>query len=71
MSVQVEPTENPGELYISWLPPVKETHNGVIMGYHVKAIPQNVGSGRALATYNIMFVSMSKQNDDLILIKIS
>ncbi|XP_050554453.1 cell adhesion molecule Dscam2 [Spodoptera frugiperda] len=44
INVQVEQTENPGELYVSWSPPLKETHNGVIMGYHVKAVAQNVGS---------------------------
>ncbi|XP_073960738.1 cell adhesion molecule Dscam1-like [Choristoneura fumiferana] len=39
-NVQVEATENPGELRVSWLPPLKDTHNGVIVGYHVKAVPQ-------------------------------
>ncbi|KAJ2944874.1 hypothetical protein O0L34_g1763 [Tuta absoluta] len=43
-SVQVEQTENPGELKISWLPPLKETHNGVLIGYHVKAVPQGTGT---------------------------
>ncbi|XP_049881130.1 Down syndrome cell adhesion molecule-like protein Dscam2 [Pectinophora gossypiella] len=46
-SVQVEQTENPGELRVSWLPPLKETHNGVIMGYHVKAVPQNADTDDA------------------------
>ncbi|KAF9820929.1 hypothetical protein SFRURICE_015766, partial [Spodoptera frugiperda] len=44
VSQYTAPTENPGELYVSWSPPLKETHNGVIMGYHVKAVAQNVGS---------------------------
>ncbi|KAJ0171731.1 hypothetical protein K1T71_012494 [Dendrolimus kikuchii] len=45
VNVQVTQTENPGELYVSWLPPIKESHNGLITGYHVKAVAQNVGSG--------------------------
>ncbi|XP_046972428.1 Down syndrome cell adhesion molecule-like protein Dscam2 [Vanessa cardui] len=43
-SIHVEQTENPGELFVSWLPPPKDSHNGVITGYHIKAVPQNVGS---------------------------
>ncbi|XP_052752723.1 cell adhesion molecule Dscam2-like [Galleria mellonella] len=41
VNLQVEQTENPGELYVSWLPPLKDSHNGIIMGYHLKAVPQN------------------------------
>ncbi|XP_072946516.1 cell adhesion molecule Dscam2-like [Epargyreus clarus] len=44
INIQVEQTENPGELFVSWLPPPKETHNGVITGYHIKAVPQNSGA---------------------------
>ncbi|XP_060807716.1 cell adhesion molecule Dscam2 [Amyelois transitella] len=44
LNLQVDQTENPGELRVSWLPPLKESHNGVILGYHVKALPQNVGN---------------------------
>ncbi|KAL0810748.1 hypothetical protein ABMA28_010066 [Loxostege sticticalis] len=47
INIQVEQTENPGELYVSWLPPLKESHNGVILGYHVRAVPQNSGSDDA------------------------
>ncbi|XP_064074648.1 cell adhesion molecule Dscam1-like [Vanessa tameamea] len=43
-SIHVEQTENPGELFVSWLPPPKDSHNGIITGYHIKAVPQNVGS---------------------------
>ncbi|XP_050356445.1 cell adhesion molecule Dscam2-like [Nymphalis io] len=43
-SIHVDQTENPGELFVSWLPPPKDTHNGIITGYHIKAVPQNVGS---------------------------
>ncbi|GBP67839.1 Down syndrome cell adhesion molecule-like protein Dscam2 [Eumeta japonica] len=39
----VEQTDKPGELRISWLPPSKDSHNGVILGYHLKAVPQVVG----------------------------
>ncbi|CAH2098437.1 unnamed protein product [Euphydryas editha] len=44
INVHVEQTENPGELYVSWLPPPKDSHNGIITGYHIKAVPQNVRS---------------------------
>ncbi|KOB77196.1 Uncharacterized protein OBRU01_04733, partial [Operophtera brumata] len=44
--VGTSPTESPGELRVSWLPPLKETHNGVVMGYHVRAVPQNTGAGK-------------------------
>lgn len=40
INIQIEQTENPGELFVSWLPPPKDTHNGIITGYHVKAVPQ-------------------------------
>ncbi|XP_037299251.1 Down syndrome cell adhesion molecule-like protein Dscam2 [Manduca sexta] len=43
-NVQAEQTENPGELQVSWMSPLKETHNGVIIGYHVKAVAQNSGA---------------------------
>ncbi|XP_053620238.1 cell adhesion molecule Dscam2-like isoform X2 [Plodia interpunctella] len=44
LNLQVEQTENPGELRASWLPPLKDTHNGIVLGYHIKAAPQNVGN---------------------------
>ncbi|XP_068623974.1 cell adhesion molecule Dscam1-like [Battus philenor] len=44
INIVVEQTDAPGELFISWLPPPKESHNGIITGYQVKAIPQNVPS---------------------------
>nr|XP_021209307.1 Down syndrome cell adhesion molecule-like protein Dscam2 isoform X1 [Bombyx mori] len=47
VNVQVEQTENPGELYISWLPPLKETHNGILLGYHLKAVAQISGAEEA------------------------
>lgn len=43
INMMVDQTNNPGELHVSWLPPLKETHNGVILGYHVKAVPQTSG----------------------------
>ncbi|GBP71251.1 Down syndrome cell adhesion molecule homolog [Eumeta japonica] len=36
LSVQVQQTENPGELFVSWSPPPKNSHNGVLQGYHVR-----------------------------------
>ncbi|CAG9122363.1 unnamed protein product [Plutella xylostella] len=44
LNVAVEQTENPGELHVSWQPPPPDAHNGVLVGYHVKAVPQNVGN---------------------------
>ncbi|CAG9568530.1 unnamed protein product [Danaus chrysippus] len=44
INIQIEQTENPGELFVSWLPPPKDTHNGIITGYHIKAVPQKGSS---------------------------
>ncbi|CAH2230277.1 jg20026 [Pararge aegeria aegeria] len=44
INIQVDQTENPGELFLKWSPPPKDNHNGVITGYHIKAVPQNIGS---------------------------
>ncbi|RVE41204.1 hypothetical protein evm_014145 [Chilo suppressalis] len=44
INVQVEQTENPGELHVTWMPPLKESHNGIIVGYNVRAVPQNSGA---------------------------
>ncbi|KAF9800049.1 hypothetical protein SFRURICE_014054 [Spodoptera frugiperda] len=43
LGVQVQQTENPGELIVSWLPPPRESHNGQLQGYHVKAVPRISG----------------------------
>ncbi|XP_038217931.1 Down syndrome cell adhesion molecule-like protein Dscam2 [Zerene cesonia] len=43
LNVQVHQTDNPGELLVSWLPPSRETHNGALQGYHVKAVPRIAG----------------------------
>ncbi|CAG9792462.1 unnamed protein product [Diatraea saccharalis] len=43
LGVQVQQTENPGELLVSWIPPPRETHNGLLQGYHVKAVPRISG----------------------------
>lgn len=40
LGVQVQQTDNPGELFVSWIPPTRETHNGALQGYHVKAVPR-------------------------------
>lgn len=58
MNVQVEQTENPGELYISWSPPLKDSHNGAIIGYHVKAMAQSIGSGKKFKLY--VYTGMNK-----------
>ena len=54
-NIQVEQTESPGELFITWLPPPKDHHNGVITGYHIKAVPQNVGTSKKLLTDFVVF----------------
>ncbi|CAH4032299.1 unnamed protein product [Pieris brassicae] len=43
LSVQVQQTDNPGELLITWLPPPRDSHNGPLQGYHVKAVPRIAG----------------------------
>ncbi|KAJ0171737.1 hypothetical protein K1T71_012500 [Dendrolimus kikuchii] len=43
LGVQVQLTDNPGELIVSWLPPPRESHNGPLQGYHVKAVPRISG----------------------------
>ncbi|KAJ2944823.1 hypothetical protein O0L34_g1715 [Tuta absoluta] len=43
LSVQLEQTESPGELRVRWLPPPADTHNGLIIGYRLKAVPQLTG----------------------------
>ncbi|XP_060807714.1 cell adhesion molecule Dscam2 [Amyelois transitella] len=43
LTVQVQATDNPGELLVWWLPPPRETHNGQLQGYHVKAVPRISG----------------------------
>lgn len=46
LGVQVQQTENPGELLVSWLPPPRESQHGALQGYHVKAVPRvNQDSG--------------------------
>lgn len=40
VGVQVEATDIPGELKVKWLPPPADTHNGVILGYRIRALPQ-------------------------------
>ncbi|XP_061704953.1 cell adhesion molecule Dscam2-like [Cydia pomonella] len=40
LGVQVQATDNPGELIVSWLPPPRDSHNGHLQGYHVKAVPR-------------------------------
>ncbi|XP_045455086.1 Down syndrome cell adhesion molecule-like protein Dscam2 [Melitaea cinxia] len=40
LGVQVQQTDNPGELFVSWIPPARETHNGALQGYNVKAVPR-------------------------------
>ncbi|XP_072946504.1 cell adhesion molecule Dscam2-like [Epargyreus clarus] len=43
LGVQVQQTDNPGELFVTWVPPPRETHNGPLQGYHVKAVPRISG----------------------------
>ncbi|KAI8423541.1 hypothetical protein MSG28_012636 [Choristoneura fumiferana] len=40
LGVQVQATDSPGELTVSWLPPPRDSHNGHLQGYHVKAVPR-------------------------------
>ncbi|CAH2058075.1 unnamed protein product, partial [Iphiclides podalirius] len=43
LGVQIEQTDAPGELRAKWLPPPADTHNGLILGYRLRAIPQLTG----------------------------
>ncbi|XP_053620257.1 cell adhesion molecule Dscam2-like [Plodia interpunctella] len=40
LGVQIEQTDSPGELKVKWLPPPSDAHNGLIMGYRLRAMPQ-------------------------------
>ncbi|XP_049880957.1 Down syndrome cell adhesion molecule-like protein Dscam2 [Pectinophora gossypiella] len=43
VGVQVEQTDSPGELRARWLPPPADAHNGQIIGYRLRAVPQLTG----------------------------
>ncbi|XP_038218220.1 Down syndrome cell adhesion molecule-like protein Dscam2 [Zerene cesonia] len=43
IGVQLEQTSSPGELLARWLPPPTDTHNGLILGYRIRAVPQLIG----------------------------
>ncbi|XP_047519401.1 Down syndrome cell adhesion molecule-like protein Dscam2 isoform X1 [Pieris napi] len=43
LQVRVSQTEEPGQLRVWWSPPDPLSHNGHITGFHIKAVPQNVG----------------------------
>ncbi|KPJ15639.1 Down syndrome cell adhesion molecule-like protein CG42256, partial [Papilio machaon] len=40
LGVQIEQTDGPGELRARWLPPPADKHNGLIIGYRLRAVPQ-------------------------------
>lgn len=40
LGIQLEQTDAPGELRVRWLPPPADTHNGLIIGYRLRAVPQ-------------------------------
>ncbi|CAG5030988.1 unnamed protein product [Parnassius apollo] len=54
LSVQVQSTDNPGELIVSWITPPRDTHNGPLQGYHVKAVPRISGESGLNDTYTKM-----------------
>lgn len=50
----MQATDNPGELTVSWLPPPRDSHNGHLQGYHVKAVPRIGGDiGQYFLWYSI------------------
>ncbi|XP_041972566.1 Down syndrome cell adhesion molecule-like protein Dscam2 [Aricia agestis] len=61
LGVQVQQTDNPGELLVSWIPPSKESHNGPLQGYHVKAVPLISGESGSNGT-NTKIIKMSSRN---------
>ncbi|XP_064074670.1 cell adhesion molecule Dscam2-like [Vanessa tameamea] len=68
LGVQVQQTDNPGELFVSWIPPARETHNGALQGYHVKAIPRiNGESGTNDSQTKIVKVVSRKGKQETVL----
>ncbi|XP_028035363.1 Down syndrome cell adhesion molecule-like protein Dscam2 [Bombyx mandarina] len=43
LGVQLEQTDSPGELMVRWLPPPADSHNGQVLGYRLRAVPQISG----------------------------
>ncbi|KAG7296730.1 hypothetical protein JYU34_020631, partial [Plutella xylostella] len=43
LGIQIEQTDSPGELRVRWLPPPVDAHNGLILGYRLRAVPQLTG----------------------------
>lgn len=43
LAVQLEQTDAPGEIRVRWLPPPADAHNGLILGYRLRAVPQISG----------------------------
>nr|XP_032521921.1 Down syndrome cell adhesion molecule-like protein Dscam2 [Danaus plexippus plexippus] len=68
LSVQVEQTENPGELSVSWIQPSRETHNGALQGYLLKAVPRIGGdSGTNNSQTKLVKVMARKGKQETIL----
>ncbi|XP_052752731.1 cell adhesion molecule Dscam2-like isoform X2 [Galleria mellonella] len=61
LGVQVQSTENPGELIVAWLPPPRESHNGPLQGYHVKAVPRISGESGPNDTQTKMVKVISRK----------
>ncbi|KAG6461797.1 hypothetical protein O3G_MSEX012863, partial [Manduca sexta] len=61
LGVQVQQTDNPGELLVSWLPPPRENHNGHLQGYHVKAVPGATGEFISDDTHTKMIKVVSRK----------
>ncbi|KAL0810757.1 hypothetical protein ABMA28_010074 [Loxostege sticticalis] len=61
LGVQVQQTDNPGELLVSWIPPPRESHNGQLQGYHVKAVPRISGELGPNDTQTKMVKVMSRK----------
>ncbi|KAL0810846.1 hypothetical protein ABMA28_010156 [Loxostege sticticalis] len=54
LGVQLEQTDSPGELRVKWLPPPADAHNGLIIGYRLKAVPQvNEASDKTIKTASL------------------
>ncbi|RVE53919.1 hypothetical protein evm_001322, partial [Chilo suppressalis] len=61
LGVQVQQTENPGELLVTWIPPPRESHNGLLQGYHVKAVPRISGEPGPTDTQTKVIKVVSKK----------
>ncbi|KOB69582.1 Uncharacterized protein OBRU01_16502, partial [Operophtera brumata] len=56
LGIQVQQTDNPGELIASWIPPPRDSHNGALQGYHqqtvLSGLMKNVRYAVSISAFN-------------------